>query len=152
MMAILVAVVFWQIYTDMTEAGIASGGPFDNAAAYPKALAIILALLVAVRIILKLSSKETQEEMNSSPFSLSAIYRPLILLALFLLYLVGLKILGYHLATTPFLFVVLFLNGERKWVYMILFSLISSFTVAFAFEFLLNVVLPGGIFRLNIPW
>ena len=40
----VVVTVFWQIGTDLKEQGIASGGPYDNAAAYPFFLLYYLSL------------------------------------------------------------------------------------------------------------
>jgi putative tricarboxylic transport membrane protein len=151
-MMLLVAVVFWQVLTDMTQAGIASGGPFDNAAAYPRGLAILLALLVVIRSIVKIRNTDKQKVMEGKIFAFTAIIRPVLLLVIFSVFLMGLKYLGYHIMTTPFIIAVLYLCGERRWVFMLLLGIVSSLTVAFAFEVLLNVVLPGGIFHFNIPW
>ncbi len=49
---IIVATVFQQIATDMTDQGIASGGAYNNAAGYPRALAIAIAVLLAMRLVL----------------------------------------------------------------------------------------------------
>lgn len=150
-MFLIVAVVFWQIYAVMVPAGIASGGPYDNAASYPRVLAVILGLLTALR----LSVKMVQRDGGAAPggtFSLSSVRLPVLLLSLFALYLVGLGFLGYHLMTAPFLVAVLLLTGERKWLPMLFFGVLSSLAVAFVFEVLLKIVLPGGIFRINIPW
>ena len=40
----------------------------------------------------------------------------------------------------------------RKGGLMILAALAMSFCFAFLFEFFLKIVLPGGVFGLNIPW
>ncbi|MGI9435573.1 MAG: tripartite tricarboxylate transporter TctB family protein, partial [Geminicoccaceae bacterium] len=42
----VIAIVFYEIATAMTEQGIASGGPYDNAAAYPRAVAIAIGILI----------------------------------------------------------------------------------------------------------
>jgi len=152
LMLLIVAIVFWQVYTDMTQAGIASGGPLDNAAAYPRALAVILGLLVAIRTLTKFFQTRKLTKEPVPVFSLSVIKKPGLLLLIFGLYLLGLKILGYHLMTSLFLFIVLYVAGERKLPQMLIFAMVSSITVAFIFEVLLKIVLPGGVFRINIPW
>ena len=49
--AVIIALVFQQIATSMTEQGIASGGPYDNAASYPRAIAIIIGVLIALQLV-----------------------------------------------------------------------------------------------------
>ena len=44
----VIGIVFQQIATSMTEQGIASGTPYDNAAAYPRAVAILAGALLFV--------------------------------------------------------------------------------------------------------
>ena len=151
-MFLIVAVVFWQIYAVMVPAGIASGGPYDNAASYPRVLAVILGLLTAVRLAVKsIQSKRSMTETHDKGVKPS-IRTSVLLLLIFAFYLMGLGFLGYHLTTAPFLVVLLYLVGERKWPLMLSFGVISSLAVAFVFEVLLKIVLPGGIFRINIPW
>ena len=38
----VVVIVFWQIETDFADQGIASGGPYDNAASFPRSIALRL--------------------------------------------------------------------------------------------------------------
>ena len=45
-LSMVVAVVFQQIYTSLAEQGISTGGPYDNAAAYPRGVAILMAFLL----------------------------------------------------------------------------------------------------------
>ena len=44
------------------------------------------------------------------------------------------------------------LGGLRRPLEIILVGLGVSFVLAFMFEVFLKIVLPGGIFALNIPW
>ena len=55
------AVVFQQIATSMAEQGIASGSPYDNAAAYPKAVTLFMAPLLLIGIVVGL------RQANSGP-------------------------------------------------------------------------------------
>ena len=50
--SVVIAIVFYEIATSMTEQGIASGGPYDNAAAYPRAVAIVIGALLALVLAL----------------------------------------------------------------------------------------------------
>ena len=150
---LIVAVVFWQIYAVMTPAGIASGGALENAAAYPRGLAIILGILVILRSVAKIIESKKQEVSESeTSISWYSMRTSILLLVVFTLYLLGLGKLGYHIMTPIFLIIILFLVGEKNWLKILLFSVICSLSIAFVFEVLLKIVLPGGVFRINIPW
>ncbi len=145
---IIVAIVFQQIHTSMQEQGIASGGPYDNAAAYPRAVALAIAVLVIVQILIEFGTGQ-RERIVVDPHGFK---RAVGLLAVFAIYLGCLGWLGYHLTTTPMVFSIMIICGARQFGKMLLAALIMSFGFAFIFEKFLNVVLPGGVLSLNIPW
>ncbi len=146
----VIGIVFQQIFTSMTEQGIASGSPYDNAAAYPQAVAILMGvLLVALVAIQRFAAKSSGEKTG---IALSTMRRPILLLLIFAAYLWSLGILGYHLSTPPMIMAIMFLSGLRKPVEIVLVGVGVSFVLAFMFEFFLKIVLPGGIFGLNILW
>lgn len=146
----LIAIVFQQIYTSMTEQGIASGSPYNNAAAYPRAVALLIgALLLCMMVISKIASKSGEAVPSLETSSLK---RPAILLLVFAAYLVGLGTLGYHLTTPLLVMAILVLSGVRKKWEIVLFGFGLSLFLAFMFEVFLKIVLPGGIFALNIHW
>ncbi len=147
----LVAIVFQQINTDLAKQGIASGGPLQNAAFYPRGVAILIIGIVCVRIVqLTLEIKQNPAEL---PFkNLRQLILPAVLIGLFGLYLFLLGVLGYHLTTTPFLFLVTYISGDRKIFYNILFSASVALLIAYLFENFLMLVLPGGMFSISIPW
>lgn len=146
--AVLIAVAFHQIYTAMTEQGIASGGPYDNAAAYPKAVAILIGVLIAGQaVVLVLGRKGAGDAM-----SLVELGRPAAALLIFAIYLFALGAVGYHLATPAMIVSVMILSGFRNPLIMVGFGAGVSLMIAYFFEGQLKVVLPGGMFGLNIPW
>lgn len=147
--AVLGALVFQQIATSMAEQGIASGGPYDNAASYPRNIAILMLALLAVQLIRDLAFRG---EDASEAVSETGLQRSVALLVIFAIYLVSLDWLGYHISTTPMAAAVMWICGLRNIVKAVGFALCMAFILAFAFEKILNVVLPGGIFGLNIPW
>ncbi len=147
----IVAVVFQQIHTSMTQQGIASGGPYDNAASFPRAVAIAIAVLVAGQLVLDVL-RARQGVRTGDATRLADLKRPALLLVLFALYLNVLTVLGYHLTTTPMVFGVMWICGARQIPSLVVSSLAMSFAAAYIFEKVLNVVLPGGYFALNIPW
>lgn len=146
---VLIATVFQQIATSMTEQGIASGGPYDNAAAYPRSVAILIGCLLLLMLVLN------RWRVASGPddsLSLADVRRPAMLLVIFSVYLGALGYLGYHLSTPPMLMSVMVLGGLRRPFEIVLVGLGVSLMLAFMFEVFLKIVLPGGIFALNIPW
>lgn len=149
--AVLVAIVFQQIHTSMTEQGIASGGPYDNAAAYPRAVAIVVAVLAIVQALIDGLSSAPQSSKDGA-VRLASLKRPALLLVIFGIYLALLNTLGYHLTTAPMIFAIMWLCGARKVWKLALASIVIAFVAAYIFENYLNIVLPGGILRLNIPW
>ncbi|MEL6564712.1 MAG: tripartite tricarboxylate transporter TctB family protein [Pseudomonadota bacterium] len=145
----LVVLVFQQIATSMSEQGIASGGPYDNAASYPRNVAIFMMGLLAVQLV---RASFVNSEPQSEPPTAAGFRRGVGLLLIFALYLACLNWLGYHLSTTPMAATVMWLCGLRNIGKALGVALVMAFSLAFAFEKILNVVLPGGVLGLNIPW
>ena len=145
----VIAIVFQQIYTSMTEQGIASGGPYDNAAAYPQAVAIIIGVLVLVQAGFNFARPDSDD---TTEIALADLRRPAGLLLIFGVYLGLLGYLGYHLTTAPMIFAIMVLCGMRPSIVTAITALAIAFVHAFLFEVFLKVVLPGGVFSLNIPW
>lgn len=147
----LAGTVFQQINTDLVEQGIASGDAFHNAAFYPQTVAVlILSTVFARAVLLTIEMRKSDAELPAT--EVSQLLRPAQILILFGLYLFLVGSLGYHLATAPFIAMVMIICGDRKPVPTLLFSLAVAFLIAFLFEKYLKIVLPGGIFSMNIPW
>ena len=144
----LVALVFQQIHTSMTEQGIASGGPYDNAAAFPKAVAIVIAGLLVIQIIAEFLERVPIAAANRA----SSWQRPVAMLLVFGVYLGLLTPLGYHLTTAPMVLAVMSICGARRIAMLTIIALTMALIAAFIFEKFLNVVLPGGMFALHMPW
>lgn len=149
--AIIIAVVFQQIHTSMTEQGIATGGPYDNAAAYPRAIAILIGLLLVLQAAVSWFRGPIADT-DADELTIEQAYRPLALLGIFALYLGLLGVLGYHLTTTPMIIALLLVCGARPSLRLFITAALIAFTLAYFFEAHLKVVLPGGIYGLNIPW
>ncbi|WP_159590409.1 tripartite tricarboxylate transporter TctB family protein [Chelativorans xinjiangense] len=145
---VIVGIVFQQIATDMVEQGIASGSPYDNAAAYPKAVAILLGGMALLQSILMFIRRAPDEP----PASAKQLRRPALLVLIFAVYLALLGWLGYHLTTVPMLAAVMLLCGMRRPMRILPQAIVISFGLAYFFEAYLKIVLPGGVFQLNIPW
>lgn len=142
----VVGLVFYDISTSMTEQGIAKGDAYQNAAAYPATLSILVIICVGLllfqNIFLKNESAGSDLYFNSKHVKL---------LCSFCCYLALLDTVGYHLLTPVLLFATSIIYGERNWLTTFVYSIVVSLIIAFIFEELLNVVLPVGIFEIALP-
>jgi hypothetical protein len=82
----------------------------------------------------------------------SDLMRAVLMLITFAIYLSVLDIIGYHLATSPMIFSVMWICGTRKYIILFFAPVVVATLFAFVFEVLLNVVLPLGIWSIFIPW
>ncbi len=147
LLLLVVGLVFQQAATDMAEQGIASGGPYDNAAAYPKLVGAVLGLLIAVQAAVQLLRKTTE-----AGLPLARLARPAAVVGVFALYLAGLGLLGYLAATPLMLAGLMWICGLRRPLTVALIALGLTLGLAFLFEGWLRIVLPGGALNLNIGW
>ncbi|WP_170763273.1 tripartite tricarboxylate transporter TctB family protein [Ruegeria lacuscaerulensis] len=147
---VVIVTIFRQIETDLKEQGIASGGPYDNAATYPRIVASFMGILLLVQLVTELVRKG--DTSDASEVELSDLRRAGMLIVVFAVYLMSLTTLGYHLATTPMIFAIMWICGMRQYLNMAIASLGIATVFAFFFEVFLNVVLPLGIWNIFIPW
>ena len=146
MFAAIPAVIFWQCATSLEDQGAASGGPMANAALFPRIVASIMTVLVAVLALRLVLGRVLQR----SPLRAAEGTRAaLIATALFTLYLILLPHAGFHLATPVLCFLLFRLLGIRP-LAAIPGGILLSLGAAFVFEGLLNVVLPVGMFNIAV--
>ena len=150
----VIVTVFWQIGTDLEEQGIASGGPYDNAASYPRIIAVFVAVLLGLQFGIEIHKGKTTLEPTPQfkDVEPSDLGRAGMMLAVFAIYLTVLTTIGYHLATAPMVLAIMWISGMRNVVKMVLASVAIATGFAFVFEVFLNVVLPLGIWNIFIPW
>jgi hypothetical protein len=138
-------VIFWQSATSLADQGVAQGGPMDNAALFPRMVAwglVGLGLLNAGRLVLGHLSK-------TSPLAPTATTRLAVVVSgCFVLYLLALPYLGYHL-TTPVLMALLLNLFDVSHLASLTGGIAMSLAVAAVFQGLLNVVLPIGVFGIT---
>lgn len=146
----VIIVVIWQIETNFKEQGIASGGPYDNAAAFPTAVIFVIGFLVVIQGALDFIGTKSSAKLKIPPRS--ALMRAGIMLFVFAVYLSALETIGYHLATSPMIFSIMWICGMRNITMLICAAVFVSTSFAFVFEVFLNVVLPLGIWTIFIPW
>ncbi|WP_299653956.1 tripartite tricarboxylate transporter TctB family protein [uncultured Jannaschia sp.] len=139
-------IVLWQNTTSLEEQGVAGGGPMTDAAMYPGLIAWILVVLSGVNGVRILAGRVAgPSPIRTGPTTMLAIGTVL----LFVVYLLALRPLGYHLTTPVLLAVLLRAFGLSFWT-ALLGGVAVSLTVAAVFEGLLNVVLPVGMFSLTV--
>ena len=151
----VIVTVFWQIGTDLKEQGIASGGPYDNAASYPRIIAVFVAVLLGLQFgieTLKGNAAPDAEGDQLADIQPSDLGRAGMMLVVFAVYLMVLTKIGYHLATAPMIFAIMGICGMRSIPRLVLSSVAIATGFAFVFEVFLNVVLPLGIWDIFIPW
>lgn len=146
----VIVTVFWQIETDMKEQGIASGGPYDNAASYPRLVAVFVGILLVIQLVIEVLKKDAAAQ--SDEVRTPDLRRAGLMIVVFAVYLMTLTTVGYHLATTPLIFAIMWICGMRHWPKMAIASVGIATCFAFFFEVFLNVVLPLGIWNIFIPW
>ncbi|MCY4191329.1 MAG: tripartite tricarboxylate transporter TctB family protein [Rhodospirillaceae bacterium] len=144
----LVALVFQQVHTSMSEQGIASGGPYDNAATFPKSVAKSISGLLFIQIAIVLLDRTQMGDR----VTFAELKRPIAMLLVFAVYLAALTPLGYHLTTAPMILAVMGICGVRSAGKLLGAALAIAFIAAFIFEKFLSVVLPGGMLALHMPW
>lgn len=148
----VIGLVFQQATTSMASQGIASGGPYNNAAAYPKMIAVALALLIAAQGVIQTVRVRKHAADSGKQVPLRELLRPGALVGIFGIYLGSLGVLGYHIATPLMLAALMLLGGIRRPVAILLPVAMISFGFAYVFEAWLKIVLPGGVLHLNIAW
>jgi len=139
-------VIFYQAATNLTAQGVAGGGPMENAAIFPRIIAWILSGLAVVNILRIFTGVVTaQSPLETTPTTRLAVWATV----LFVVYLVALPYVGYHLLTPVLLMILMRLFG-LGWVASIAAALGFSLGVAAVFEGLLNVVLPVGFAEIAV--
>lgn len=152
----VIVIVFWQIETDLKEQGIASGGPYDNAASYPYSIAVFVGVLLVLQLVIELlkdkATPQTEAPKAAEDIQPSDIRRAGMMLAIFAVYVMVLTTIGYHLATAPMICAIMWICGMRNVLKIAISSVAIATGFAFIFEVFLNVVLPLGIWNIFIPW
>ena len=145
--------VLYEIATTFVELGIASGGGRNNAALFPR----ILALLLVGVSLLHLGNGLLRHRRRSDRVGASvhdagevraegSIGRQLVLLVAFFAYLVLIPIIGYIVLTPVALFTMFLVLGVRRVPLSLLISVATTFVVWFLFSELMNIPMPIGRF------
>ena len=157
-------IAFWQFATSFAEQDANSGGPFDNAAMFPRLIAwslIILGILQIARTLVfggngdsgRSPGEKPGTERETVPSAIDEdatrlTLRALGCLATFVLYLSIVTTVGYVATTIVMLLVMFIILGARP-IFALAVAVGATFVAGFVFGTLLKVVLPVG--RLGLP-
>lgn len=138
--------IFWQSATSLDKQGAASGGPLENAALYPRVVAVVVTIVVVVQACRLLLGRAARP----SPFEVS-VGTPLalVLMALFVAYLVALPHAGFHIVTPLLCVAMIWALGVQPLAALI-GGAVLWIGASYMFEGVLNVVLPVGMFNLSL--
>lgn len=138
--------VFYDIATRFAAEGVASGSAENNAAMYPRLVALLLLFLILIQGARTLLERSVSAG-RGADLSLAALTkyrRSVAVFILFLLYLSAFRWFGFMIATPLFLVSVQFVLGYRNVIAMALYSGGVTMAIWFAFSKILNLVLPAG--------
>ena len=159
--------IFYRTFTHFAAHGAAGGGPFRNAALYPRIIAgalIILGILLIVTSIRKKDEVESEslssegEDSQKTRGTLTgdkdaadaaAVHwrnrvRALSGLSILIGYVFALGHFGYYLATPVMLIIFFRILGVKSWIQTVLLSAGVTVGIILFFQSFLNVVLPVG--------
>lgn len=132
----IVAVIFYVLSGSFT----APVNPVDiGPAAFPRLMAIIILLLAAAQIFLSIKKNKAPD---SEKVAFGYWQGCLAGLALMCAYAFLMPRLGYYVVTPFFIFAIMVLMGNRKWVQMVLVTLGFTLFAFLVFTKLLGVMLP----------
>ena len=89
------------------------------------------------------TSKDDTKEEKEKKESFSTVIPVMILFAL---YVITLEYLGFDLGTVIFLALFLFFHGETRWTWIIGYSIVFGFLIAFFFSMMLPYPMPMMVF------
>ncbi|WP_179869542.1 tripartite tricarboxylate transporter TctB family protein [Rhizobium anhuiense] len=146
MFAAIPVLIFWQSAISLAEQDAASGGPLENAAFYPRVVAVFMSVIVVAQGARLVLGRVRQ----NSAFRVEKGTRLAIALTLlFVVYLITLPYIGFHIAT-PILCAAMMRGLGVSTVPAVLGGVTLWLGSSYVFEGLLNVVLPVGMFNLAI--
>jgi uncharacterized membrane protein YgcG len=105
----------------------------------------LLGMILAIQGLLE-KRRAARQDSQTKVVTLAELKGIAILAASFWAYIAVLKYLGYLIATPVFLFLFLFLYGGRKWLQMILISLITTGITWALFVHAFRIFLPNFYF------
>jgi hypothetical protein len=144
-------VALFEIHTNFVQLEMHTGGGEQNAALFPRMLSYLLLVLIISKtfgILIEANKRQQSSDDSVELFEKSGRKRLAAISLVFILYIFGLSVLGYYVATPIALVAFFIFLGIRKVVTLVALSLGVSLAVWYGFGILLRVVLPVGRFGL----
>ena len=148
LLTLIPAYVFYDIATRFVAEGVSGGSAENNAAMFPRLVAIVLLGLIvlqAVRTFVEKQDGRTQR-LRLSRAALRPFIPTVAVFVLFLLYIAAFRWFGFVYSTPVFLALAQLALGYRNALVIPLFALGVTGAVWVAFAELLNLVLSAGDF------
>ena len=106
----------------------------------------IFSILIGVVGASLLFSRSPTGETERSSLDKIQLVRVFVIFSLALGYVLLIRIIGFVVATTLFLFVVIWFFGERRWYLCLATSIVTSFAIKYILALPLRISLPTGLF------
>ena len=138
-------IVLSVIFFIMAGEFAATMNPLDvGPAAFPRMMLVIIAFLAALQIVFSLRNRgRLIAEKKESP-KVTINNKLLLLITVVLLFAYGhfLQVIGFYIATAVFIFVIMFLMGNRKWLQLVLIPIGFNLLIHLTFVMTLGLRLP----------
>ena len=105
----------------------------------------IFSILIGVVGASLLFSRSHTDESERPSLDKSQLIRVFVIFSLALGYIVLIRTIGFVVATTLFLFIVIWFFGERRWYLCLATSVITSFAIKYILALPLGISLPTGL-------
>lgn len=138
--------VFYDIGTRFAAEGVNTGSAENNAAMYPRLVAILMAGLLAIQAVRTFLLPSDEGAMPDLPEFVRKHARAIVVFFIFLAYLWAFRWIGFVYATPVFLFLTQIALGYRNIAGLIVYPIGVTAGVYFAFSKILNLALPAGDF------
>lgn len=140
-----------DIVTGLVLTAIAAGAYIlalpmpGNASVFPKIASSVLALLGVLLVITSAVKMKKDIPIHEEPLVLRSMIKPLIYVAMILIYVLAIKHVGFYLSTTIILALYMFVMGIRKPSTLIITVVVVMVLIYLVFTVMLKVRLPKGI-------
>ncbi len=138
--------VFYDIGTRFVAEGVHTGSAENNAAMYPRLIAMLMAGLLAIQAFRTVAQRSQAATWPGLTALVKTHARAIIVFVLFLVYLWAFRWFGFTYSTPVFLLLTQVVLGVRQPVVLVAYSVGVTAAVYFAFAEILNLALPAGDF------
>ena len=143
---VLLAILFGLSYG--FNVGQPTRGDVLGAQGFPRIIIIVVFLLIAYQIVIlvrkMIKEKDNSDGTESTGNNKAGYLRLLICIALLIAYVFGMTIIGYALATLFFVFAFARTIGYKKYLKLLIFTVVITVILVLVFGTLFSITLPRG--------